>query len=309
MWRKWHRRVNIGQKRYAIVSAIAATAVPSLVLARGHKIESVPEVPLVVPTSTESITKTKDAIALLKSVGGYADVEKAKESRNIRAGKGKMRNRRYVNRRGPLVVYATDDGIEHAFRNLPGVELVSVDRLNLLKLAPGGHLGRFVVWTKAAFEKLDAIYGTPAKPSALKKGFALPRPIMANPDLNRLINSDEVQRSVRPPKSSFSYKPLKKNPLKNLGAMLKLNPYEVQHRRSEMLAEAARVKAKAELLAKKRAAKPAAAGKGVKPKAVREVAAKFYKGLITDSLYQGDDYSAFASWLAGVKAGGEAEDE
>ena len=45
--------------------------------------------------------------------------------------------------------------MEQAFRNIPGVELACVDRLNLLKLAPGGHLGRFVIWTQAAFEKLD----------------------------------------------------------------------------------------------------------------------------------------------------------
>lgn len=33
---------------YAVVSAIAASALPALVMARGHKIEAVPEVPLVV---------------------------------------------------------------------------------------------------------------------------------------------------------------------------------------------------------------------------------------------------------------------
>ena len=47
-----------------------------------------------------------------------------------------------------------------AFQNIPGVEVANVDRLNLLKLAPSGHLGRFVIWTKSAFEKLDSIYGS-----------------------------------------------------------------------------------------------------------------------------------------------------
>ena len=47
-WRRWHRKVNINQKRYAVVSALAASALPALVLARGHKIEQVPEVPLVI---------------------------------------------------------------------------------------------------------------------------------------------------------------------------------------------------------------------------------------------------------------------
>lgn len=68
-----------------------------------------------------------------------------------------MRNRRYVLRKGPLVVFGNDSGISRAFRNLPGVEVTSVDRLNLLQLAPGGHVGRFCIWTKSAFEKLDKV--------------------------------------------------------------------------------------------------------------------------------------------------------
>jgi len=48
VWRRWHRKINVNQKRYAVVSAIAASALPALVMARGHKIEAVPEVPLVV---------------------------------------------------------------------------------------------------------------------------------------------------------------------------------------------------------------------------------------------------------------------
>lgn len=67
-------------------------------------------------------------------MGAYADVEKAKASRNIRRGKGKMRNRRYVGRKGPLIVFGEEGGITKAFRNLPGVEVSSVDSLNLLQV-------------------------------------------------------------------------------------------------------------------------------------------------------------------------------
>jgi large subunit ribosomal protein L4e len=35
VWRKWHRKINLKQRRYALVSALAASGVPSLVLARG----------------------------------------------------------------------------------------------------------------------------------------------------------------------------------------------------------------------------------------------------------------------------------
>jgi len=31
-----------------------------------------------------------------------------------------------------------------------GITLISVDRLNLLKIAPGGHVGRFLIWTESA---------------------------------------------------------------------------------------------------------------------------------------------------------------
>ena len=54
IWRKWHKKVNIGQKRYAVASALAASAVPALVMARGHVVDDVPEVPLVLDTSIES---------------------------------------------------------------------------------------------------------------------------------------------------------------------------------------------------------------------------------------------------------------
>ena len=170
-WRKWHVKVNQNQRRFAVVSALAASALPSLVLARGHRIEEIEEVPLVVANAAESFTKTKEAVALLKALKAYADVVKVSNSRKLRAGKGKMRNRRHRQRRGPLVVYNEDNGIVKAFRNLPGVELVNVQRLNLLQLAPGGHLGRFVIWTQGAFAALDEIFGTFDKPSLFKKDY------------------------------------------------------------------------------------------------------------------------------------------
>ncbi|KAF6344945.1 hypothetical protein mRhiFer1_010309 [Rhinolophus ferrumequinum] len=47
-WRRWRHRVNTTQKRYAICSALAASALPALVMSKGHRIEEVPELPLVV---------------------------------------------------------------------------------------------------------------------------------------------------------------------------------------------------------------------------------------------------------------------
>ncbi|KAG5582588.1 hypothetical protein H5410_053215 [Solanum commersonii] len=278
-------------KRYAVVSAIAASSVPSLVLARGHRIESVPELPLVVSDSIEGIEKTSNAIKALKQVGAYPDAEKAKDSHAIRTGKGKMRNRRYISRKGPLIVYGTEGAkLVKAFRNIPGVEICHVERLNLLKLAPGGHLGRFVIWTKSAYEKLDEIYGSFDKPSQKKKGYLLPRPKMVNADLARIINSDEVQSVVRPIKKDVKRATLKKNPLKNLNVLLKLNPYAKTAKRMSLLAEAQRVKAKNEKLDKKRhqITKEEAS-------AIRAAGTSWFKTMISDSDYT--EFENFTKWL------------
>ncbi len=224
IWRRWHRKINVNQRRYAVSSALAASALPALVMARGHRVDKVPEFPLVLSDSLNRVARTKDAKAILEKLGAFDDVEKCKDSHQLRCGTGKSRNRRYTQRRGPLIVYDVSEGIDKAFRNLPGVELAMVDNLSLLDLAPGGHLGRFIIWTKGAFEKLDSLFGTYEESAKFKKGFTLPRSFMANADLARLINSDEIQSVLRPAVSSTIELPKKTNPLRNLAARLALNP-------------------------------------------------------------------------------------
>jgi len=216
-WRKWHKKISVHQRRYALVSALAASAIPALVMARGHKVENIPEIPLVIDTkSIISIDKTSRAKSFLEAIQAYSDVEKVKSSRKLRAGKGKMRNRRYVQRRGPLIIFNEKGPLVKAFRNLPGIELCCVTRLNLLQLAPGGHLGRFIIWTKDAFERLDSLYGTYKNPSKEKVDFRLPRPLLSNADLARIINSDEIQSSLRCKKRTKRMFIRKKNPLKKI---------------------------------------------------------------------------------------------
>ena len=67
-WCCWHRRVNTTQKRFAICSALAASALPALVLSKGHCIEEVPELPLVVEDKVEGYKKTQEAVLLLKKL-------------------------------------------------------------------------------------------------------------------------------------------------------------------------------------------------------------------------------------------------
>lgn len=237
-YRRWHRKVNIQQKRYAMASCIAATGCPALIMAKGHRIEQTSEVPLVVSDNVQGVRKTKDAVTVLRKTGAWADIEKVYKSKSIRAGRGKMRNRRRTQRLGPLVIYAKDEGLRKAFRNIPGVETINVNRLNMLKLAPGGHVGRFCIWTESAFKRLDDIYGTLTSPSKEKKGFTLPRMIMTNSDLGRLLRSDEIQSAVRRPYKGRNRHVHKKNPLKNAAVMTRLNPYSVVTKRATMIKSA-----------------------------------------------------------------------
>ncbi|KAI1280552.1 60S ribosomal protein L4 [Halotydeus destructor] len=227
VWRKWHRKVNINQRRYALVSAIAASGVPALVLSKGHRIEEVPEFPLVVSDKVQEYKKTKEAVKFLKSVKAWNDIERVYKSKGFRAGRGKMRNRRRTHALGPVVIYGRDSGLTRAFRNIPGIETINVEKLNLLRLAPGGHLGRFVIWTESAFRKLDQIYGTWKSESLKKRHYNLPQPKMANSDLTRILQSDEIRKVLRKRCRRPAHARLKKNPLKlkNLKLMLKLNPY------------------------------------------------------------------------------------
>jgi len=193
-------------------------------MARGHRINEVTELPLVVSEGAESIQKTKHALDMLNKLGCSEELKKVADSKKVRSGIGKMRNRRYVMRKGPLIIYGEDSGIVRACRNIPGVETSSVDALNLLQLAPGANFGRFVIWTEGAFKKLNEIYGEGNAVAPLKKGYFIPRAAMENADVARIINSDEVQSALRPKLEAPKKFSAKKNPLKNKQIMGRLNP-------------------------------------------------------------------------------------
>jgi large subunit ribosomal protein L4e len=211
--RRLHRCVNVPLKRYAVTSAIAATANPSFLIGRGHRVENVPQVPLILDNSIESITRTKDAIKALEFVGAFADCEKVKDTKKTRAGQGKWRNRRTKSRKGPMVVYAEDNGISRSFRNVSGVTVAKVDTLNLLELAPGGHMGRFVIWTEGAIAKLDSIYAAKVH-----------RNIVAETELAAFVNKDAIAAAVRAPIRAKKYFLIKRNALKCKSFMKHLNP-------------------------------------------------------------------------------------
>jgi large subunit ribosomal protein L4e len=155
---------NIPKKeaKLALTSAIAATAQKETVASRGHKIENVLALPLVVDNAIEGLTKAKEVEAAFVSLGIADDITRVRESRNIRAGKGKHRGRKMKQAVGPLIVVADDKTLANAASNVPGVQVTTVTNLNTEMLAPGTHPGRLTVWTNGAIEKLNTLYGEKA---------------------------------------------------------------------------------------------------------------------------------------------------
>jgi large subunit ribosomal protein L4e len=235
VWRRIHRPINLTLKRHAAAIALAASACPAIVTARGHHIHSVKEFPLVVGAQEFStIKKTKQAITFLKGIGAYHDVQRCIDGKSIRAGKGKMRGRKYRVPKGPLIIYKGESSLIKAFRNIPGVDSCSVERLNLLQLAPGGHLGRFIIWTDEAFDYCKQLFGSYGGTSTIKKGYRLLRPLMTNPDIQKIIRSKEVQKVLRD-KRTIKSLPKRQNPYKHLHVMKKLNPAFVKRTKEEII--------------------------------------------------------------------------
>lgn len=263
-FRRWHRRINKKQRRFAVCSALAATAVPALVMSRGHRIEQVAEIPLVISDrALGGLSKTKQAVKLLSVYKATADVERVASSRKVRVGRGKARNRRHVQKRGPLVVHSTEGKSKLALslRNIPGVDLVHVTRLNLLQLAPGGHLGRFVIWTESAFKQLNKIFGTKKVYSQQKRHFKPPQGLLTNPDISRIMAAQEVKSVLRGRRRPARKHVVKKNPLKNLKAMVKLNPHALTTKRRALVAAESGKKKRQALIEANRKAVAASAEK------------------------------------------------
>jgi large subunit ribosomal protein L4e len=152
------KRIPKKEKRLALLSAIAATASKEVVASRGHSIEDVPEIPLIVTDDLEGLNKVKEVEEALIHLGVFSDIYRVQESRKTRAGKGKHRGRKTKQAVGPLIVVAENKGIMNAARNIPGVEVVTVNNLNTEALAPGTHPGRLTIWTNSTIEKLNELY-------------------------------------------------------------------------------------------------------------------------------------------------------
>ena len=154
----WAKKVNENERRLARNAALAAVKEVTIVSARGHAFKEELSLPVVIEDGIETLQPdggaTQEGVKILDRLGVYADVERAKDGRHVRAGRGKMRGRRYRQPRSLLVVVKDPAKVRRLFGNLPGVEVVSPAGLSAEVLAPGGDPGRLTMFSEGALEVL-----------------------------------------------------------------------------------------------------------------------------------------------------------
>ena len=148
------KKMNKKTYELSIISAISASGNVLWVQKRGHKIQNIPEIPLVVDDKIQTIKKTEQIYSILCDLGFNEELIKIKKGKKIRAGKGKKRGRKYKRKKGILIVIKDDFGIVKSSRNIPGTEIINIEDLSIDKLAPGGVAGRLIIWTQSAFNEL-----------------------------------------------------------------------------------------------------------------------------------------------------------
>ncbi|MFA5176438.1 MAG: 50S ribosomal protein L4 [Candidatus Nanoarchaeia archaeon] len=131
-------KINKKERRKAIRSALA-----------GSK-------PYIIENKFEDLQKTKEVYNVFKNLKLENELERCEE-RKTRAGKGKLRGRRYITKKGPLIVVANENcKLLKSALNLPGLDITFVRNLNVELLAPGANPGRLTLYTENAVDELKA---------------------------------------------------------------------------------------------------------------------------------------------------------
>ena len=151
--KNWKEKINKKENALAKNSALAATAQKNLVKQRGHRFKDSITLPIIVEDSFGKLTKTKDVLDSFEKIGIIDDVHRSKNGIHVRAGKGKMRGRRYKTPKSILII-SSDDTIKKGSNNINGVDVVSPEQINIDHLAPGGLSGRLTVITQSALSIL-----------------------------------------------------------------------------------------------------------------------------------------------------------
>ena len=140
-------KINKKELAIAFASSIAATASERYILKKYSTIEKLDRKAPFVISSEITKLKTKQILEELKAVLGNLYNVAIKE-KSIRAGKGKLRGRKYKSTAGMILVLGKDEKLKTKL-----FEVKKAKELSVLDLAKGG-LGRVAVYTEKAIKEL-----------------------------------------------------------------------------------------------------------------------------------------------------------
>ncbi len=143
------KKINKKELKIAFESALSATANKEFIEKKYERIEKIDKkVPFVVDSEIVKL-KIKEIIKSLKEILGEKLFDIAIKKKSIRAGKGKMRGRRYKKSAGILIVIGENEKLK-----TKQFDVVNVKNLGVNDLAKGG-LGRLTIYTENAIKFLE----------------------------------------------------------------------------------------------------------------------------------------------------------
>jgi len=148
----WFKKINKKERKKAIRSALSAVIIANLVKKRGHYIPD--SYPFIIENKFEELKKTKDVKEALLSLGFKDELERAGKKK-IRAGKGKIRGRKYRTKKSFLIVVSKKCSLINAANNISGIDVIKVRDLNCEALAPGTIPGRVTLFTEDSIDILN----------------------------------------------------------------------------------------------------------------------------------------------------------
>ncbi len=145
---------EINNKEYlkALASALASTADKELVKNR-LRISQLDAFPVLLKDDFSTLSKTKDVLKVLSTIGLDKEIEWAKE--HIKRVTGVRRRKKGKDVPRSLLIIVSDGAILRAARNLPGVDVVKVEELKVKHLAPGCLPGRPTLFTESALVQIS----------------------------------------------------------------------------------------------------------------------------------------------------------
>jgi large subunit ribosomal protein L4e len=173
----WTQKINEQENRKAIRSALASTLVAEIVKARGHRVPAA--YPFILSDDFNKIEKTAVLKKALLTLGFKDELARASVTK-VRAGKGKVRGRKYKKKKGILFVLASQTELSKSARNLAGTDVALIENINVELLAPGTEMGRLTLYTESAIKALGdrKLFTSATQKSAEKlvKEKAMPKP-------------------------------------------------------------------------------------------------------------------------------------